>query len=428
MPRKFLRPLCAALLLGLGQPASAVELGEIVSVSRVGGALRVEIELAAVNASFPRQSSCFTLATDPPNPDGLPVLANGRATLRTLEGRHSVMVNSNQRLGEAAVLGLRLGCGINAARDYRLQLPPEPPVPVDVPLAAPTFPEPEQRPVAAPRLPRKAPPPSARPRKAVNRVELSLSPADEALARSMAQPSPATATPPASGPADYAAAGATATQLDAQLRELEATVAKLRAEIEASNLALARGPAGAADAGVPPASAAAADGARAVVPRSLKPAAGEETGFATDWLPGLLAGLGVLGLAAFAGRRWWRQRAAERADAEAKQRLAMRQQAAASEPAGGGEGGADAAGTPASHKIDVVEPKSPLELADFLLSFGKVDDAAMALEEHIAADPRGAIEPWRKLLDVYRQIGRRHAFEALARRMEKTFNVPAPPW
>ncbi len=427
MLRKFLRPSCAALLLGLAQSASAVELGEIVSVSRVGGALRVEIELAAVDANFPRQSNCFTLATDPPNPDGLPVLANGRATLRTLEGRHSVIVNSNQRLGEAALLGLRLGCNINAGRDYRLQLPPEPPAPVDVPLAAPTFPEPAQRPVAAPRPPRKALPPSARPRKAVDRVELSLTPADEALARSMAQPSPATATPPASGPADYAAAGATASQLDAQLRELEATVAKLRAEIEASNLAQARDPAGAADAGAPPAQAAAADGARAVVPRSLKPAAGEETGFATDWLPGLLAGLGVLALAGFAGRRWWRQRAAERADAEAKQRLAMRQQAAASEPPGG-EGGADAAGTPASHKIDVVEPKSPLELADFLLSFGKVDDAAMALEEHIAANPRGAIEPWRKLLDVYRQIGRRHAFEALARRMEKTFNVPAPPW
>lgn len=426
MLRKFLRPLFAALPLCVAQSASAVELGEIVSVSRVGGALRVEIELVSVEASFPRQSSCFTLATDPPNPDALPVLANGRATLRTLEGRHSVIVNSNQRLGAAAVLGLRLGCSINAGRDYRLQLPPEPPAPVDVPLAAPTFPEPAQPPVAAPRPPRKALTPSARPRKAVDRVELSLSPADEALARSMAQPSPATATP-ASGPADYAAAGAVATQLDAQLRELEATVAKLRAEIEASNLAQARGPAAAGATGAPPAPVAGADGARAVVPRSLKPAAGEESGFATDWLPGLLAGLGVLALAAFAGRRWWRQRAAEQADAEAKQRLAMRQQAAASGPAAG-EGGADAAGTPASHKIDVVEPKSPLELADFLLSFGKVDDAAMALEEHIAGNPRGAIEPWRKLLDVYRQIGRRHAFEALARRMEKTFNVPAPPW
>jgi hypothetical protein len=413
-------PLCVA------QSASAVELGEILSVSRVGGALRVEIELAAVDASFPRQSNCFTLATDPSNPEGLPVLANGRATLRTLDGRHSVIINSNQRLGEAAALGLRLGCSINAGRDYRLQLPPEPPAPVDV-LVAPTFPEPAQRPIAAPKPPRKALPPSARPRKAVDRVELSLSPADEALARSLAQPLPAAAKPPASGPADYAAAGAVASQLDAQLRELEATVAKLRAEIEASNRAQARGPAAAGDAGAPLAPAAAADGARAVVPRSLKPAAGEEAGFATDWLPGILAGGGVLALAAFAGRRWWRRRAAERADAEAKQRLVTRQQAAVSGPAGG-EGDADAAGAQASHKIDVVEPKSPLELADFLLSFGKVDDAAMALEEHIAGNPRGAIEPWRKLLDVYRQIGRRHAFEALARRMEKTFNVPAPPW
>lgn len=413
-----LRPFFAALLLGVAQSAGAVELGGIVSVSRVGSALRVEIELASVEASFSRQSNCFTLASDPPNPEGLPVLANGRATLRTLDGRHSVIINSNQRLGEAALLGLRLGCGINGARDYRLQLPPEPPAPVDVPLAAPTFPEAPPRPVAAPRPPRKPLPP--RPRKAVDRVELSLSPADEALARSLAQPLPAAAKPPPSGPADYAAAGAVATQLDVQLRELEATVAKLRAEIESSNPAPARG-AAPQDAGAAPSQAAAADGGRAAVPRSLRPAAREESEFPDDWLPAVLAGGGVLALAAFAGRRWWRRRAA----AEAKQRLASRQQATL---AGATEGEGEAHGAPAAHKIDVVEPKSPLELADFLLSFGKVDDAAMALEEHIAGNPRGAIEPWRKLLDVYRQVGRRHAFEALARRMEKTFNVPAPPW
>lgn len=423
MLRKILRPFFAALLLGVAQSAGAAELGGIVSVSRVGSALRIEIELASVEASFPRQSNCFTLASDPSNPEGLPVLANGRATLRTLDGRHSVIINSNQRLGEAAVLGLRLGCGINAARDYRLQLPPEAPVPVDVPLAAPTFPQAAPRPVAAPRPPRKPLPP--RPRKAVDRVELSLSPADEALARSLAQPLPAAAKPPASGPADYAAAGAVATQLDAQLRELEATVAKLRAEIESSNLAQARGPAAAGDALATTVPAAAADGGRAAVPRSLRPATREDSDFPTDWLPAVLAGGGVLALAAFAGRLWWRRRAAARADAEAKQRLAARQQAAS---AGTSVSEGEAHGAPAAHKIDVVEPKSPLELADFLLSFGKVDDAAMALEEHIAGNPRGAIEPWRKLLDVYRQVGRRHAFEALARRMEKTFKVPAPPW
>ena len=135
MLRKALRPLFAAVLLSLVRSASAMELGEIISASRVGGALRVEIELASADDAWPQQSSCFSLAPDPVNPDNLPVVSNGRATLRTLDGRHSVIVNSNQRIGEAAVVSLRLNCGFNARRDYVLHLGPPEVTPAEV-LAA----------------------------------------------------------------------------------------------------------------------------------------------------------------------------------------------------------------------------------------------------------------------------------------------------
>lgn len=443
MLRKSLRPLLAAALLGLMRSASAIELGEIISVSRAGGALRVEIELPSAGDDLPVRSSCFTLAVDPENPSGLPVVANGRATLRTLDGRHSVIVNSNQRIGETAVLGLRMNCGSGARRDYVLQLAPEPVASTQVRLAEMPAAEmrmaempatemrmaevsaaetPQARP--AERLPPKRPKRvSPRPRVADDRIEVSLTPADEALSRRMS------AAAPASAPADYAAAGAVATQLDARLRELEATLASLRAEIEAANRAeqqfLAAAP-GSDTGSVRLAAATPADSPLAVVPRSLKPTPGDESAYSTNWLLGIGAGATMLLLAAYAALRGWlRRRAADEPDAEVPLRGAAAPQAtqtAASDADGDGHAALGA------HTIEVVEPKSPLELAEFMLSFGRVDDAAMALEEHIASNPRSAIEPWQKLLGIYRQVGRRHAFEALARRMHRTFNVAAPQW
>ena len=420
MFHKVLRSWFAAALLSLMQPAGAVELGEIISVSRVDGALRVEIELRPTTDAFPQRSSCFTLAHDPPNPGGLPVVANGRATLRTLDGRHSVIVNSNQRVGEAALLSLRLSCGVDARRDYVLHLPPPEAVPVEVPLAAaPVFepPQPQAETRLPPRKPRRVLP---RPRPTGDRVAVSLTPADEALSRSLAAP--------ADGPANYAAAGAEAVRLDADLRQLEATVARLRAEIEsqirARDLALAAAAAEPAARESPVRAAATAEAAPAVLPRSLKPDARDEAAFSANWLIAIGAAGALLVLAAYVlGRGWSRRRGGE---PEAEQPVVALPRATPRVAAGADED--DPHGAPNAHKIEVVEPKSPLELAEFMLSFGRVDDAVMALEEHIASNPKSAIEPWRKLLEIYRKAGRRHAFDALARRMQTTFNVTAPTW
>lgn len=424
MFRKALGLWFAAALLSLMQPAGAVELGEIISVSRVDGALRVEIELPSTADPFPQRSSCFTLADDPPNPGGLPVVSNGRATLRTLDGRHSVIVNSRQRIGESALLSLRLVCGVNARRDYVLQLPPTEVAPAVVPVIVPVAATPEFEPTQSPvenRLPpRRSRPIVPRQRASGDRVAVSLTAADEALSRSLAAP--------AGGPADYAAAGAEAVRLDADLRRLEATVARLRVEIEsqmrARELALAAATEEPAGRVAPVTVAATAESATAVLPRSLKPDTRDETAYSAYWLIASGAGGALLVLAAYALMRAWSRRRGG-GEPEAEQPVVPVPRATPRAAAGDED---DAHSAPDSHKIEVVEPKSPLELAEFMLSFGRVDDAVIALEEHIASHPKSAIEPWRKLLEIYRQAGRRHAYDGLARRMYKTFNVAAPPW
>lgn len=430
--RNTLRALALATALpAVMQSASAAELGDIISASRVGAGVRVEIELVGADGRLPEQSSCFSLVSDPLNPDGLPVLANGRATLRTLEGRHSVIIISSQRVGETAVLGLRLGCGFDTRRNYVLRLPPpelaQAPIaesrpPAQVPLQEPVVEAPASEPpqqkapakLAPPRKPIRA---AARPRANGDRLALSLSESDEALSRRLAEP--------ASGPADYRAAGAEAVALNARLSELEATVARLRAELAASTPTAEAGRAIIAQREIGPPhvpTAAPVDGALAVVPRSLKPDAAEEPGYSMAWLLTFAAGGALLTLAAVAlARRWSLRRSAGEDAAAAPAPVTVPGAAPAAVDA-------DAQGEQGPHTIEVSEPKSPLELAEFMLSFGRVDEAAMALEEYIANNPRGAIEPWHKLLDIYRQVGRRHAFDALARRMHRTFDVPAPSW
>lgn len=428
-PRSF---VLAAVLLCMARSAIAVALGEVVSVSRAGGTLRVEIELGAADGQLPEQSSCFSLVADPPNPAGLPVLANGRATLRTLDGRHSVIVNSSQYLGERAILGLRLGCGSDARRDYVLSIPPPEVAPAPARIfesnnlaeAPASLPQGDamagDRPQSAPARPlRQRRPVLPRARGEVeDRLTVSLTEADEALSRRLARP--------ASGPVDYRAAGDEAVALDSRLSDLEASIARLRAELDAlpsphPARAIVSQPAAGPSSRAP---SAPADSALAVMPR--QPPVPEYDGYSWPWLLAFGAGGALLALAGVALFRRWVghgqaavSTAPPTAASAAQSPLAERRSPAQA---------SDAHAAPGHHTIEVVEPTSPLELAEFMLSFGRVDDAAMALEEYIANNPKGAIEPWRKLLAIYRQVGRRHAFEALARRMQKTFDVPLPSW
>lgn len=74
------------------------------------------------------------------------------------------------------------------------------------------------------------------------------------------------------------------------------------------------------------------------------------------------------------------------------------------------------------------EEHSVLELAEIMLSFGRLRGAAETLAEHIDTNMPQSIEPWSMLLDLYRRGGMRDEFEALSAKMRNRFNARIPDW
>ncbi|MFT3733604.1 MAG: hypothetical protein QM776_00975 [Rhodocyclaceae bacterium] len=77
---------------------------------------------------------------------------------------------------------------------------------------------------------------------------------------------------------------------------------------------------------------------------------------------------------------------------------------------------------------DVEEHDSAVELAEIMLSFGRVQGAAQTLADYIRANPLQAVKPWVKLLEVYKAGNMRAEFEALTLQLNKTFNVKPVAW
>lgn len=80
---------------------------------------------------------------------------------------------------------------------------------------------------------------------------------------------------------------------------------------------------------------------------------------------------------------------------------------------------------PAPEKL---EASPVLELAEIMLSFGRVSGAAQALQEYIEANPKEALQPWIRLLEIYRENGMRADFEKLAANLNQNFNVEIVHW
>ncbi len=76
----------------------------------------------------------------------------------------------------------------------------------------------------------------------------------------------------------------------------------------------------------------------------------------------------------------------------------------------------------------VDEQDSALELAEIMMSFGRTQGAAETLADYIRNNPRQAVKPWLKLLEVYYVAGMRAEFEVLTRQLNKTFNVKMVSW
>lgn len=69
-----------------------------------------------------------------------------------------------------------------------------------------------------------------------------------------------------------------------------------------------------------------------------------------------------------------------------------------------------------------------IELADIMLSFGRVKGATDALLEYIESNPDEALQPWLKLLEIYRQHGMRQDYENLSKKLKLHFNVDPTHW
>ncbi len=77
---------------------------------------------------------------------------------------------------------------------------------------------------------------------------------------------------------------------------------------------------------------------------------------------------------------------------------------------------------------DVEEHDSAIELAEIMLSFGRVQGAAQTLADYIRNHPKQAIRPWLKLLEVYRTADMRIEFGALMQQLHHNFNVKPTDW
>ena len=74
------------------------------------------------------------------------------------------------------------------------------------------------------------------------------------------------------------------------------------------------------------------------------------------------------------------------------------------------------------------EHESAVELADIMMSFGRIQGAAQTLADFIRHNPKQGVAPWIKLLDVYKAGDMRGEFDALTRQLNATFNVKVVAW
>lgn len=74
------------------------------------------------------------------------------------------------------------------------------------------------------------------------------------------------------------------------------------------------------------------------------------------------------------------------------------------------------------------EANPVMELAEIMLSFGRVKGAAQALQEFIDSNPEESLKPWIRLMDVYRMASMRSEFERVAAELNQHFNVEIQLW
>lgn len=88
----------------------------------------------------------------------------------------------------------------------------------------------------------------------------------------------------------------------------------------------------------------------------------------------------------------------------------------------------DATTKPGNVAVSYDDGNSALELAEIMLSFGRLRGAAETLAQYIEDNTPDNIQPWSMLLDLYRRGDMPEEFEKLAGSMRRRFNVHVPAW
>lgn len=78
--------------------------------------------------------------------------------------------------------------------------------------------------------------------------------------------------------------------------------------------------------------------------------------------------------------------------------------------------------------IEVHECATALDVAQLLLDNGQSEGAARILANLVESNPRQALTPWLKLLEIYRRAGAREEYETVAQGLHEHFNLHAAAW
>lgn len=487
-----MRPIALSLLMiGVAaQPllADAAGFGELRLLSGIGQPLHVEIPVTGLDAAS-ANLACYSLVRS--SASGLPVVSDANLKLSRQNGQFVLLLTGRQAINEPAfVLTVRAGCGSDFQREYLLL--PEPPLltaPIAAPgeperspvrsrarphlLAAqdgetlsdiahrlrPDWPEGQRRLLAflearnpawageqaipggtdivlPRRLQRNKPVPTKAGAPAQGIAKSLTTPAARSPASPMVQdrtdrvvvkPAPPEFIKPA-GANTIEEANRISSELNQRIASMEATVTALQKEVAAIDkamslameaealrqqiqLAESKPQAPTAEATTPVSQATAATIA-------APPHAPEQSGMGVSEL--LLAGLAggaAATLALFAKAFWPSRRQAVRNLAAIPAHAAAQ---AIIEP------------TPDIESIDLdgisVHEEAGIELAEIMLSFGRLKGAAVSLADYIQSTSPDSPQAWLMLLDLYRRAGMKAEYQALAPKLGERFNLAVPDW
>jgi hypothetical protein len=444
--------------------ANAAGLGEAVLRSRLLEPLRLEIALLGEDAAS-LDASCFRVQSTPSSTDDLPWITDAQIRLQHTSGAPRLIVTTRRSLEHPAMMiGITADCTSRLHREYPLLLSPQ--TPDAVPSTARQSVEPatdREAPAPALRAERRAAAPRPSGRGARRHTEslpaprhmrepalaLSLSLEGKKQDRLSVRSSEAgTAHAPAAGPEKTSSAPPAPNdreqeliarvdekisrliEMEEKIRQLEALSRRLDAQNQRLQTLLAR-------------------------PAAIPPGPPSRDYLALPWL--LLYALALISVTAFF---WlWRKRRSDGFDAAIEPEYVQPDEF---EPAADLDLGPETLSTAdvwpdqgapaaAAHENDedwgfpqglanqgpsslinidetIEEHDSAVELAEIMMSFGRIQGAAETLSEYIRTNPRQAVRPWVKLLEVYKAANLRAEFDALALKLNQTFNVIAVNW